>query len=166
MKAAAGKPAAKDRSGVPAAASSAAGPESDASLSAWASKVAPDANTGTLVRIHTLALEALAERDSKKLAEVLSPRVSLVGPLGEWASGREAVARKWPETMQCKGAPKARVYGGVASSISPGVELLTVKTSANGECDSPNSGDRFQTAVYVREGGSWKVAFIFDSIAG
>jgi hypothetical protein len=49
--------------------------------------------------------------------------------------------------------------------ISPTVEILTLTGSADGTCDGQKNGDLYQTAVYVKEGDTWKLAYMMESPA-
>lgn len=110
--------------------------------------------------------KALITKDADALDEVLSPLVALVDPSGVWAIGRDAGLGRWPDAAPCIGVAEIKLSDGVAKSISPGVELLTVRASADGRCGGRPLGDRYQSAVYVREAGQWTLVFIFDSFAG
>jgi hypothetical protein len=67
--------------------------------------------------------------------------------------------------MKCEGITSVKVTDGFASAISPTVEILTLKGTADGSCDGQKNGPLFQSAVYVKEGDAWKLAFMFESPA-
>lgn len=123
------------------------------------------ANTEALVKIHTSGWDAWKAKDAKKLEEITSENLSIVDPLGTWFSGKAAVVKQWTETMKCEGITKISVSDGFASALSPTVELLTLKGTADGTCDGQKNGPLYQTAVYVKEGDAWKLAFMFESPA-
>lgn len=124
----------------------------------------PDANTDALVKIHTSGWEAFKARDAKKFEEITSTNLSNVDPMGGWTSGKANVIKMWTETMKCEGITKVSVTDGFASALSPTVEILTAKGNADGTCDGQKNGDLYQTAVYVKEGDAWKLAFMFESM--
>ena len=68
--------------------------------------------------------------------------------------------------MKCEGITKVSFTDGFASAVSPTVELLTGKGSADGTCDGQKNGGLYNTAVYVKEGDAWKMAFLFESMPG
>ena len=125
----------------------------------------PDANTDALVKIHTSGWEAFKAKDAGKFNEILASNISIVDPLGRWFSGKDSVIKQWTESMKCEGVTKVSVTDGFASAISPAVELLTVKGSADGTCDGQKNGALWQNAVYVKEGDAWKLAFMFETPA-
>lgn len=128
-------------------------------------KLVADANTEALVKIHTSGWEAFKAKDAKKFDEIMTANMANVDPLGGWTSGKASVIKLWTETMKCEGIAKVRVSDGFASALSPTVELLTLKGTADGKCDGQNNGPLFQTALYVKEGDAWKLAFMFESPA-
>jgi ketosteroid isomerase-like protein len=128
-------------------------------------KPASDANTDALVKIHTSGWEAFKAKDAKKFDEIVSSNMSIVDPLGNWISGKADVIKQWTETMKCEGITKVSVTDGFASALSPTVELLTLKGTADGTCDGQKNGPLYQSAVYVKEGDAWKLVFMFESPA-
>ena len=125
-------------------------------------KPVPDANTDALVKAHTAGWEAFKAKDAKKFDEMLTANVVNVDPIGTVFSGKGNVIKQWTETMKCEGVTKVGVADGFASAISPTVELFTVKGHADGTCDGHKNGDLYQSTVYVKEGGVWKLAFMFE----
>lgn len=128
-------------------------------------KPVADANTDALVKIHTSGWEAFKAKDAKKFEEITTADVSEVDPIGHWFSGKANVIKQWTETMKCEGITKVSVSDGFASAISPTVELLTLKGTADGTCDRQKNGTLNQTAIYVKEGDAWKLAFMLESPA-
>ncbi len=127
-------------------------------------KPAGDANTEALVKIHTSGWEAWKAKDAKKFEEITSSNLSVVDPMGMWISGKDAVIKHWTG-MKCEGVNTVKVSDGVATAVSSTVEILTLKGSADGTCEGQKNGDLFQTAVYVKEGDAWKLAFMFEAPA-
>ncbi len=123
----------------------------------------PDANTDALVKIHTSGWEAFKAKDAKKFEEIVSSNMSFIDPVGTWISGKDAVIKQWTETMKCEGITKVSVSDGFASALSPTVEILTAKGTADGKCDGQKNGDLYQTSVYIKEGDAWKLAFMMES---
>lgn len=125
----------------------------------------PSANTEALVKIHTSGWEAFKAKDAKKFEDMISSNFALVDPMGGWHSGKANVIKIWTETMKCEGITKVSVTDGFATMLSPTVEILTVKGSADGTCDGQKNGALWQTNAYVKEGDAWKLAFIFETPA-
>ncbi len=130
-----------------------------------ANKPKPGPNTDALVKLHTAGWEAFKAKDAKTFGDMISANMALVDPLGGYLSGKDAVIKQWTETMKCEGITKVSVADGFASALSPTVELLTLKGTADGTCDGQKNGPLFQSAVYVKEGEAWKLAFMFESPA-
>lgn len=127
-------------------------------------KPTPGANTEALVKIHTSGWEAWKAKDGKKLEEISSANLSIVDPVGRWISGRAAVVKGWID-MKCEGVNNVKIADGFATALSPTVEVLTLKGAADGTCDGQKNGDLYQTAIYVKEGDAWKLAFMFEAPA-
>lgn len=138
---------------------------SNSNTAAAPAKPAADANTDALVKIHTSGWEAFKAKDAKKFEEITAANLMNIDPLGNVFSGKANVIKQWTETMKCEGVTKVGVSDGFASAISPTVELLTLKGTADGKCDGQPNGPLYQTAVYVKEGDAWKLSFMFESMA-
>ena len=117
------------------------------------------------MKLHNQGWEAWKAKDAKTLTEMTTANLAIVDPLGNWMSGRDTVVRHWTETMKCEGVNNVSVSNASATSLSPTVELLTLKGTADGTCDGQKNGPLNQTAVYVKEGDAWKLAFMFESPA-
>lgn len=128
-------------------------------------KPTPGPNTDALVKIHTAGWEAFKAKDAKWFNDNLTNDASIVDPAGNWMSGKANLVKQWTETMKCEGITKVGVTDGFATALSPTVELLTSKGTADGTCDGRKNGSLYQTVIYVKEGDAWKFAFMFESRA-
>ena len=133
--------------------------------SAAPAKPTPSANTEALVKLHQAGWEAFKAKDAKKFDEMLTANFSMVDPLGGWMTGKANIVKQWTETMKCEGITKVSVTDGFSTALSPTVELLTLKGTADGTCDGQKNGPLYQSALYVKEGNAWKLAFMFESPA-
>ena len=131
---------------------------------AKADKPTPSANTEALVKLHTAGWEAWKAKDMKKLEEMSTANLSIVDPIGTWHGTKADVIKAWTE-MKCEGVNSVKVENGFASAISPTVELLTLQGTSDGSCDGQKNGKLNQSALYVKEGDAWKLAFMFESPA-
>jgi len=140
----------------------------NANAAADAKPAAPvaDANTEALVKLHTSGWEAFKAKDAKKFNELTSANLSFADAMGGFTSGQANVIKFWTETLKCEGITKVSFTEGFASALSPTVEVLTGKGNADGTCDGQKNGDLWNTAVYVKEGDAWKLAFLFESFPG
>lgn len=136
----------------------------DSTATAIPAKPVADPNTEALVKLHTAGWEAFKAKDAKKFEELLTANMTNVDPIGGVVTGKANVIKHWTETMKCEGITKVSVADGFASALSPTVELITLKGSADGTCDGQRNGPLYQAAFYVKEGDAWKLAFMFESL--
>lgn len=123
-----------------------------------------DANTEALVKLHQSGWEAWKAKDAKKFEEMSASSLSIVDPGGTWVGTKADTIKHWTD-MKCQGVTTVKVSDGIASAISPTIELLTLRGTADGACDGRKNGPLNQTAIYVREADAWKLAFMFESPA-
>lgn len=128
-------------------------------------KPTPSANTDALVKLHTAGWEAFKAKDAKWFEANMASSFSFVDPIGNYVGSKAEAIKMWTETMKCEGITKVGVSEGFASSVSPTVEILTLKGMADGTCDGQKNGNLWQTAIYAKEGDAWKLAFMFESPA-
>lgn len=141
-----------------------AGGNSNAAASAPA-KPTPSANTDALVKAHQAGWDAWKAKDAKYFDANLTSSFAFVDPIGDYTGSKADAIKMWTETMKCEGITKVAVTDGFASSLSPTVELLTLKGTADGTCGGQKNGPLTQAAVYVKEGDAWKLAFMFETPA-
>jgi ketosteroid isomerase-like protein len=134
------------------------------STAAAPAKPTPSANTDALVKIHNSGWEAWKAKDAKKLEELTSANFTLLDPMGGWHGSKAEIIKFWTEGMKCEGVNNVKFGDGVSTALSPTVELLTGKGTADGKCDGQPNGDLLTAAVYVKEGDAWKLAFMMESI--
>ncbi|MGE3467210.1 MAG: DUF4440 domain-containing protein [Pyrinomonadaceae bacterium] len=120
---------------------------SNSASDAAPAKPTPSANTDALVKLHTSGWEAFKAKDAKKFEEMLSANAAIVDPIGGWISGKSNIIKHWTETMKCEGINNVKVEDGFATAVSPTVEILTLKGTADGTCDGQKNGGLYQTAV-------------------
>jgi hypothetical protein len=128
-------------------------------------KPTPSANTDALVKTHQAGWEAFKAKDAKWFDANLASSFAFVDPLGGWVGSKADAIKTWTETMKCEGITKVSVSDGFASAVSPTVEILTLKGTSDGTCDGQKNGPLLQSAVYIKEGDAWKLAFMFESPA-
>lgn len=128
-------------------------------------KPTPGPNTEALVKLHTAGWEAFKAKDAKWFGDNLSTNFALVNALGMYFPSKADAIKAWTETMKCEGITKVGLKDGFASALSPTVEILTVRGTADGKCDGAPNGDLWHTAVFAKEGDAWKLAFLFESPA-
>jgi hypothetical protein len=131
------------------AASNAAAPATDT----------PDANTDALVKIELALWEAWKAHDAKKLDDLMAKDVSFVNIFGTYLGTKADALKDWTGA-NCE-IKSVSVTDGFASALSPTVEMLTRKGTADGTCGGQNVGgtDIWGVSIYVKEGDAWKFAF-------
>jgi hypothetical protein len=119
----------------------------------------PDANTDALVKVELALWEAWKEHDAKKLDELIAKDVSFVNIFGTYLATRADALKDWTGA-NCQ-VKSVSVTDGFASALSPTVEMLTRKGTADGTCSGQEIGgtDIWGVSIFVKEGDAWKFAF-------
>jgi len=129
-------------------------------------KLTPSANTDALAKMHAAGWEAFRNKDAKAFDSMMTSTFAGVGPDGSFWANKADTIKTWTETMKCEGITKTSFTDAFAQAISPTVEILFGKGNADGTCDGHKNGDLWQTAVYVKEGDAWKLAFMMEQMPG
>lgn len=119
----------------------------------------PDANTDALVKVELALWEAWKEHDAKKLDVLMAKDVSFVNIFGTYFITRADAMKDWTGNgCQVK---SVSVTDGFATALSPTVEMLTRKGTAEGNCGGQEIGgtDIWGVSIFVKEGDAWKFAF-------
>ena len=122
-------------------------------------RATPDANTDALVKVELTLWEAWKEHDAKKLDGLVARDVSFVNIFGTALTTRADALKDWTGAgCQVK---SVSVTDGFATALSPTVEMLTRKGTADGNCGGQEIGgtDIWGVSIYVKEGDAWKFAF-------
>lgn len=120
------------------------------------------ANTDALVKIELAIWEAWKASDGKTIEELTANDLAFVDIFGTVTSGRAETIKLWTE-HRCE-VKSVSVTDGFASAISPNVEILTHKGTADGTCYGQKiGGPIYGTSVYVKSGDAWKLAFTLNS---
>ncbi len=119
----------------------------------------PGANTDALVKVELALWEAWKAKDAKKLDELLARDVSFVNIFGTYFATRAEAMKDWTGTL-CQ-VKSVSVTDGFATALSPNVEMLTRKGTAEGTCGGQEIGgtDIWGVSIFVKEGAAWKFAF-------
>ncbi len=123
-------------------------------------KATGDANTDALLKVELAVWEAWKAKDAKKLEDLTAKDLSFVDIFGHGTFGKADTIKDWTEA-KCE-IKSVSVTDGVASAISPTVEILTHRGTADGTCYGQNVGAVYGTSVYVKDGGAWKLAFTMN----
>ena len=117
------------------------------------------ANTDALVKVELALWEAWKDHDAKRLDEMLAKNVSFVNIFGTYLANRADAMKDWTGNgCQVK---SVKVTDGFATALSPTVEMLTRKGTAEGTCGGQEIGgtDIWGVSIFVKEGDAWKFAF-------
>jgi hypothetical protein len=153
------KPAAPATKDAPKKDDKTAANSNTAANTAAPAKTTPDANTDALVKVELALWEAWKEHDAKKLDDLMAKDVSFVNIFGTYLATRADALKDWTGAgCQVK---SVSVTDGFATALSPTVEMLTRKGTADGTCGGQNVGgtDIWGVSIYVKDGDAWKFAF-------
>lgn len=116
-------------------------------------------NTDALMGVELALWEAWKEHDAKKLDELMATDVSFVNIFGTYLGTKADALKDWTGNG-CE-IKSVSVSNGFATALSPTVEMLTRKGTADGTCGGQNVGgtDIWGVSIYVKEGNAWKFAF-------
>ena len=130
-----------------------------ASNDAASAKATPDANTDALVKVELALWEAWKEHDAKKLDVLMAKDVSFVNIFGTYLGTKADALKDWTGNG-CE-IKSVSVTDGFATALSPTVEMLTRKGTADGTCGGQEIGGTaiWGVSIYVKDGDAWKFAF-------
>ena len=128
-------------------------------------RATPDANTDALVKVELALWEAWREHDAKKLDALMAKDVSFVNIFGTYLATKADALKDWTGA-NCE-IKSVSVTDGFASALSPTVEMLTRKGTADGTCGGQQVGGTaiWGVSIYVKDGDAWKFAFGMNSPA-
>lgn len=127
-------------------------------------KLTPSANTEALTKSHNAGWEAFKNKDAKYFDANITSTFAFVDPIGGYTGNKADAIKMWTETMKCEGVTKTSFGEAFAAALSPTVEILFGKGTADGTCNGRPNGDLWQTAVYVKEGDVWKLAYMLEEL--
>ena len=122
-------------------------------------KATPDANTDALVKVELALWEAWKARDAKKIDDLMAEDVSFVNIFGTYLATKADALKDW--TGANCAVQSVSVTDGFATALSPTVEMLIRKGTADGTCGGQEIGgtDIWGVSIYVKDGDAWKFAF-------
>ena len=117
------------------------------------------ANTDALVKVELALWEAWKAHDAKKLDDLMAKDVSFVNIFGTYLGTKADALKDWTGNG-CE-IKSVSVSDGFATTLSPTVEMLTRKGTAEGTCGGREIGgtDIWGVSIYVKDGDAWKFAF-------
>jgi len=125
-------------------------------------KATPDANTDALVKIELALWEAWKDHDVKEIDELTATDLSFVNIFGTYFGTKAEALKDWT-SGNCE-VKSVGVIDGVATALSPTVEMLTRTGTADGTCGGQKFGSViWGVSIYVKDGDAWKFAFGMNS---
>jgi len=160
-------PAPKVEKAVPPASNSNAAASNKAATSNSNANAAPvdTALTDALMAQEKKGWEGWKAKDAKALDEVTAKDFAFVNAEG-WAALSKADAMKmWTTDNPCT-VSSVSLSDGKATSIGKDAAILVVKGTAVGTCGDMKLEPLWGTTVFVKEGDTWKAAYIFETPIG
>jgi hypothetical protein len=130
-----------------------------AAKTAAPARAMPDANTDALVKVELALWEGWKDHDARRLDDLMAKDVSFVNIFGTYLGTKADAMKDWTGAgCQVK---SVSVTDGFATALSPTVEMLTRKGTAEGTCGGQNVGGTaiWGVSIFIKEGDAWKFAF-------
>jgi ketosteroid isomerase-like protein len=122
-----------------------------------------DAATDSLMALMNSGWNAWKERDAKKLGDLTADDAGFVDPMGQFSSTKADTIKAWTEP-KCD-IQSVSLSNGKSTMMTKDVVLLTLKGDAKGTCEGMPLGPLWQTAILVKSGDTWKLAYMFEQPA-
>ncbi len=118
--------------------------------------------TDALMAIEKKGWEGWKAKDAKALDEITAKDFVFVDPAGKATFARADVMKMWTTDNPCT-VSSVSLSDGKAVSITKDAAILVVKGTAVGTCGDMKLEPLWNTSVFVKEGDTWKVTYIFES---
>ena len=119
-----------------------------------------DALTDALMAVEKKGWEAWMKQDAATMQAVTTKDLSFVDVTGKATHGQAEVIKGWTDGS-CK-VSSVSVSDGKATMIADNVAILTYKGTAIGTCGPMKLEPLWGTTVAIKDGDSWKAAYIFE----
>jgi ketosteroid isomerase-like protein len=118
--------------------------------------------TDTLMAAEKKGWDAWKAKDAKAFDEMLASSFAFVDPMGKGVFSKAEAIKGWTTDNPCN-VSSVSLSDGKAQSISKDAAILVVKGNATGTCGDMKIEPLWNTTVFVKEGDTWKVAYIFET---
>jgi len=135
-------------------------PARPAAPSEMAEATPADPNTSALVSVERAVWEAWKAHDTRKLEDLTASGLSFIDIFGNSYSNKADTIEAWSGAI-CE-VKSVDVTDGVATALSPTVELLMHKGTTDGTCYGERVPAVHGNSVYIKEGGTWRLAFTMN----
>ena len=122
-----------------------------------------DPNTSALAAVEKSVWEAWRTRDAKTLEALTADGLSFIDIFGNSYSNKTGTIEAWSGAI-CD-VKSVEVTDGVATALSPTVELLMHKGTTDGTCYGERVPAVHGNSVYIKEGDTWRLAFTMNMLA-
>lgn len=153
----------KKEAPVPPAANSNAASNSNSNSASSSSGDA--ALTDALMAEEKKGWEGWKAKDAKALEAVTAKDFAFVDAMGKVTSTKADAVKGWTTDNPCN-VSSVSLSDGKSQSLTSDVAILVVKGTAVGTCGDAKLEPLWNTTVFVKEGGVWKAAFIFEAPVG
>jgi hypothetical protein len=108
--------------------------------------------------------DAWKAKDAAKIRAMTSKDLSFENIFGDFFSNRADAVKDWT-SPRCQ-VTKVSVSDGVGTLVSPTLGMLNRTGTADGTCDGQKltSVRVYGTSFFVKDGGSWKLAFSLNCL--
>jgi hypothetical protein len=130
---------------------------SEAQEDSNASPITQDARAGTLLATERAVWEAWKDHDAKGLSNLMAEEISFISIFGIYLPNKAEALKNW-SGAGCD-VTSVNVTDAAATMISPTVEILTFKATADGSCFGQKVGPIWGSSIYVKFGDTWKWTF-------
>jgi ketosteroid isomerase-like protein len=125
------------------------------------SAAAADPTTDALVAVEKRGWEAWRAKDAKALEEILAKDVTVVDLFGNITPGKADIIKMWTADNKCE-VKSVTVTEGKSLMITKDAAILLFRGAGDGACEGMAVKPVWGTTVYVKEGESWRAAYIFE----
>ena len=132
-----------------------------ASNSNSAASTGDAALTDALMVVEKKGWEGWKAKDAAALGAVTTKDVVFVDTMGKVTAGADTM-KMWTTDNPCT-VSSVSLSDGKGTSIAKDAAILVVKGTAVGTCGDTKLEPLWNTSVLVKEGDTWKVAYIFES---
>jgi hypothetical protein len=165
-KEAAAPAAPKEEKAAPAANSNASASNKPAASNSNATAAPVDtALTDALMAQEKKGWEGWKAKDAKAMDEVTAKDFAFVNAEGGMALSKADAIKMWTTDNPCT-VSSVSLSDGKATSIGKDTAILVVKGTAVGTCGAMKLEPIWGTTVFVKEGDTWKAAYIFETPVG
>lgn len=119
--------------------------------------------TQTLMAIIDRGWNAWKAKDEKVFNEIVASDFAFIDPAGKADLSKAAAIKTWTTDNPCN-VSSFTLSDAKSYSLGPDLAVLHLKGDAKGTCGDMKLTPIWQNAVFIKEGGAWKTAYIFENL--